>query len=183
MTYWLAVIDDDGTRIGHVPLDGLDLRTPAGSRALANATRRLLGARRVADCAHRAEPPTGVPGPSLAWISSTENNEQWRCLCGNTDGDAGFRPCGEDRSPVAPIGAGSWLSLYLCLRCGRIIDAASTSRRAGRWAVAVVSDPDPTYPTGRHGSTDACATAASTPARRGIADTPCWRGGDYPDDI
>jgi hypothetical protein len=51
------------------------------------------------------------------------NDEAWICLCGNTTRSDGFYPCDEDGNEMAP--AKGWENLYVCGRCGRIIDQFS----------------------------------------------------------
>jgi hypothetical protein len=51
------------------------------------------------------------------------NKEAWICLCGNTPTSDGFYPCDKDGNEVVP--AEGWDNLYVCARCGRIIDQDS----------------------------------------------------------
>jgi len=51
------------------------------------------------------------------------NDEAWTCLCGNTPTADGFYPCDENGNEVIP--ATGWQNLYVCGRCGRIIDQFS----------------------------------------------------------
>jgi len=44
------------------------------------------------------------------------------CICGNTQGQAGFYPCNEIGSEVDPTPQGWKRNLYTCDTCGRIID-------------------------------------------------------------
>ena len=48
------------------------------------------------------------------------NQEAWVCICGNTPTTAGFLPCDEKGNQVEPVD-GLWTNLYVCDRCGRII--------------------------------------------------------------
>ena len=48
------------------------------------------------------------------------------CLCGNEPAYDGFQPCLEEGTVVEPVAGGSWQGrLYLCLKCGRIVDQDS----------------------------------------------------------
>jgi ribosomal protein L37AE/L43A len=48
------------------------------------------------------------------------------CLCGNDPSGEGFAPCLEDGTIVEPTVDGPWKArLYLCERCGRIVDQVS----------------------------------------------------------
>jgi hypothetical protein len=51
------------------------------------------------------------------------NQEAWICLCGNTPASDGFYPCDKNGNEMAP--AEGWDNLYVCARCGRIIDQDS----------------------------------------------------------
>jgi hypothetical protein len=51
------------------------------------------------------------------------NDEAWVCLCGNRPDSDGFFPCGKDGNEMVP--AEGWGNLYVCARCGRIIDQDS----------------------------------------------------------
>jgi hypothetical protein len=51
------------------------------------------------------------------------NDEAWICLCGNEPSEDGFYPCDEQGNEMEP--AGSWKGLYVCLRCGRIVEQDS----------------------------------------------------------
>ena len=53
------------------------------------------------------------------------NEEAWICICGNEPSEDGFYPCdeqGHEREPIA-----GWSGLYVCFRCGRIIEPKSLS--------------------------------------------------------
>jgi hypothetical protein len=52
-----------------------------------------------------------------------ENNEAWICLCGNRPDSDSFFPCDKDGNEMEP--AEGWAGLYVCARCGRIIDQDS----------------------------------------------------------
>jgi hypothetical protein len=51
------------------------------------------------------------------------NEEAWICLCGNRTDYDGFLPCDKDGKEMVP--AEGWDNLYVCDRCGRIIDQDS----------------------------------------------------------
>jgi hypothetical protein len=51
------------------------------------------------------------------------DDEAWTCLCGNEPSEDGFYPCDEKGDEVEPVEG--WSGLYVCLRCGRIIDPES----------------------------------------------------------
>ena len=48
------------------------------------------------------------------------NEEAWECVCGNTPVSDGFFPCDSNGDEVEPV-EGQWDDLYVCARCGRII--------------------------------------------------------------
>jgi len=48
------------------------------------------------------------------------NDEAWICLCGNQPNSDGFYPCDTNGHEVEPAGP-AWTNLYVCARCGRII--------------------------------------------------------------
>ena len=50
------------------------------------------------------------------------NEEAWICICGNQPPGDGFFPCDETGNEVEPIVGSDWENLYVCARCGRIID-------------------------------------------------------------
>jgi hypothetical protein len=49
--------------------------------------------------------------------------EAWICLCGNRPDSDGFYPCDKDGNEVEPVEG--WENLYVCARCGRIINQES----------------------------------------------------------
>jgi hypothetical protein len=51
------------------------------------------------------------------------NGEAWVCVCGNRPDSDGFFPCEKDVNEMTP--AEGWDNLYVCGRCGRIIDQSS----------------------------------------------------------
>jgi hypothetical protein len=50
-------------------------------------------------------------------------DEAWICVCGNEPSDDGFYPCDKKGNEMEPTD--DWDGLYVCLRCGRIIEQAS----------------------------------------------------------
>jgi len=48
------------------------------------------------------------------------NDEAWICLCGNRPHYDGFYPCDKESNEMEPIEG--WGSLFVCARCGRIIN-------------------------------------------------------------
>ena len=48
------------------------------------------------------------------------DKDAWVCLCGNTPMSDGFQPCDAEGNEVEP-NKGTWMGLYVCDRCGRII--------------------------------------------------------------
>jgi hypothetical protein len=50
------------------------------------------------------------------------NEEAWICVCNNTPTDHGFYPCDTDGNEVEPTREAWKIPLYVCAKCGRIID-------------------------------------------------------------
>ena len=50
------------------------------------------------------------------------NSEAWICVCGNLPGDDGFYPCATNGDEVEPTAESGWVDLYVCARCGKIIN-------------------------------------------------------------
>jgi len=50
------------------------------------------------------------------------NKEAWVCVCGNTPVSDGFYTCDSNGNELEPMLNSDWMNLYLCARCGRIID-------------------------------------------------------------
>jgi hypothetical protein len=48
------------------------------------------------------------------------NDEAWICICNNTPVSHGFYPCDMTGKEVEPVRG--WEGLYVCNKCGRIID-------------------------------------------------------------
>ena len=57
------------------------------------------------------------------------DKEAWICVCGNKPQLEGFRPCDADGAEVEPVAG--WEGLYVCDRCGRIIQG-ETRKIVGR---------------------------------------------------
>jgi hypothetical protein len=53
----------------------------------------------------------------------TGNDEAWICICGNTPIADGFYPCDKKGNEMQPVAG--WNDLYVCGRCGRIINQTS----------------------------------------------------------
>ncbi len=51
------------------------------------------------------------------------DKDAWICICKNMPASDGFYPCDEDGNEVEPVKG--WTGLYVCNRCGRIIDQSS----------------------------------------------------------
>lgn len=51
------------------------------------------------------------------------NDEAWICLCGNRPDSDGFFPCDRDGNEMEPVEG--WEDLYVCGRCGRIINQST----------------------------------------------------------
>lgn len=51
------------------------------------------------------------------------NDEAWICVCGNQPSEDGFYPCDEKGNEAEPVPG--WSGLYVCFRCGRMIDPGS----------------------------------------------------------
>lgn len=50
------------------------------------------------------------------------NPESWICICGNRPIDHGFFACDTDGNEMMPSIGSDWKNLYVCAKCGRIID-------------------------------------------------------------
>jgi hypothetical protein len=53
--------------------------------------------------------------------------DAWVCLCGNTPPSDGFATCNEEGEDMEPTLGGGWTSLFVCNRCGRIVDQRTLS--------------------------------------------------------
>ena len=49
------------------------------------------------------------------------SKEAWICICKNTELDYGFHSCDRNGNEIQPV-KNKWDGLYVCLKCGRIID-------------------------------------------------------------
>lgn len=57
------------------------------------------------------------------------DRDAWRCICGNEPTADGFYPSNQNGNEIEPVKG--WNELYVCVRCGRIIDQ-NTLRVVGR---------------------------------------------------
>jgi hypothetical protein len=55
-------------------------------------------------------------------FDGSDNVDAWVCICENTPTDDGFYPCDEHGNEMSPVIGSGWKDLYVCARCGRIID-------------------------------------------------------------
>ena len=55
---------------------------------------------------------------------ATEQSDRdaWHCICGNTPSGDGFFPCDEKGNEMEPNIGSNWNGLYVCARCGRVIE-------------------------------------------------------------
>lgn len=53
-------------------------------------------------------------------IHEKGNAEAWICVCGNTPTSDGFYPCDPNGNQIEPVKG--WRDLYVCDRCGRIVN-------------------------------------------------------------
>jgi hypothetical protein len=60
--------------------------------------------------------------PSEFITHHPENTEDWTCVCGNTVVSDGFFPCDKNGDEMEPLINSDWADLYVCVRCGRIIN-------------------------------------------------------------
>jgi hypothetical protein len=51
------------------------------------------------------------------------SDEAWICICNNTPDSDGFFPCNKEGDEIEPVTG--WDGLYVCARCGRIIEQKS----------------------------------------------------------
>ena len=56
-------------------------------------------------------------------IHEPGNDDAWLCICGNTPIADGFFPCNQEGREMEPVAG--WNNLYVCARCGRIVDQHS----------------------------------------------------------
>lgn len=64
-----------------------------------------------------------APAKQEAITHEASNDEAWICLCGNEPSSDGFFPCDKAGNEMEPTP--DWPDLYVCARCGRIIDPES----------------------------------------------------------
>ena len=51
-----------------------------------------------------------------------DDDTAWLCLCGNTPDSDGFATCNANGVEIEPTTGSGWDDLYVCNRCGRIVD-------------------------------------------------------------
>ena len=51
------------------------------------------------------------------------NEEAWVCVCGNKPDSEGFYPCDSSGKEIEPVTG--WPGLYVCAKCGRVIDPST----------------------------------------------------------
>lgn len=49
------------------------------------------------------------------------SEDAWVCVCGNKPHQDGFYPCNEKGNEIEPLEGSDWNGLYVCRKCGRII--------------------------------------------------------------
>ena len=50
------------------------------------------------------------------------DRDAWVCICRNMPFQDGFYPCNQEGNEIEPTEASNWNGLYVCAKCGRIID-------------------------------------------------------------
>ncbi|MBA3830160.1 MAG: hypothetical protein H0X33_14570 [Taibaiella sp.] len=55
----------------------------------------------------------------------SSNKDAWVCICGNTPSGDGFYPCDYEGNEIEPGKSANWGGLYVCGKCGRIINQDS----------------------------------------------------------
>lgn len=56
-----------------------------------------------------------------------QDEDAWVCICGNNPDSDGFYPCNANGEEMEPDIGSDWDGLYVCSRCGRIIDEKDLS--------------------------------------------------------
>ena len=56
-------------------------------------------------------------------LLEASERDAWICLCGNEPQSDGFYPCDKTGNEMEPVTG--WSGLYVCHRCGRIINQDS----------------------------------------------------------
>lgn len=70
--------------------------------------------------------PQPVGEGCIEKISHEDHDETaWVCLCGNTPHTDGFATCNAKGEEMEPSAGSDWADLYVCNRCGRIINQTS----------------------------------------------------------
>jgi hypothetical protein len=55
-------------------------------------------------------------------IRGSDDDADWICICGNETERLGFHPCDSAGNKMEPLASSDWNDLYVCGKCGRIID-------------------------------------------------------------
>lgn len=71
---------------------------------------------------HSMTNTANLPGPTERIKHEPGIEDGWICICGNTPADDGFYPCDQDGNEIEPTVGSAWAGLYVCFKCGRIID-------------------------------------------------------------
>jgi len=58
-------------------------------------------------------------------LDPVEDRDAWMCICGNYPSSDGFYPCDKNGDEVNPTPEEWAAGLYVCGRCGRIINPSS----------------------------------------------------------
>lgn len=59
------------------------------------------------------------------YILLEDDSDEWLCLCGNNSFDYGFYTCDSKGEEMEPLIGSDWNGLYVCGKCGRIINGDS----------------------------------------------------------
>lgn len=68
------------------------------------------------------------------------SDDAWICICGNRPDSDGFQPCDTNGNEMEPLMGSDWDGLYVCGRCGRIIQQ-ETLEVIGRNTCKVCGNP------------------------------------------
>ncbi len=63
--------------------------------------------------------------PKESITHEADNEEAWICKCGNMPAQDGFFPCDTTGNEMEPLVGSDWKNLYVCGKCGRIINQFS----------------------------------------------------------
>lgn len=77
-----------------------------------------------------SEMKEATPNPcgegEIEQISHEDDDEDaWVCLCGNMPPTDGFATCNDHGDEIEPDIGSDWNDLYVCNRCGRIINSTN----------------------------------------------------------